>query len=267
MAMTLWVNIAKWWDIDIPVCSNMQEWVIWLDGVRLRSGVKRCSEVVCLTTMWVMWGYRNKLLFDSVKPMTGHIWDSIQVYSYFWIDSRVSKFKVSRVDWLCNPEVAINILSQHLPDIVESRLKRDERRGLKWHDVRVGAAIPDPTRNPTRTQPENKRVWVLISDPPTRQPANLLISRVGFGLRFQLNNGNMARIRFGIKVLDVLGLSCLKEDLVFVPKKEYVLVVPPRIDLHYFGLFVEFLQWVFWCKSVVATTGNQPKPPLIANYL
>ena len=110
MAMTLWVNISKWWDIDIPVCSNMQEWVIWLDGVRLRLGVKRCLEVVCLTTMWLIWGYRNKLLFDSVKPMKGHIWDSIQVYSYFWIDSRVSKFKVSWVDWLYNPVVAINIL-------------------------------------------------------------------------------------------------------------------------------------------------------------
>ena len=36
----------------------------------------------------------------------------------------------------------------------------------------VFLAIPDPTRNSTRTQPENKRVWVLISDPPTRQPVN-----------------------------------------------------------------------------------------------
>ena len=54
MVMTIWVNIAKWWDIDIPVCSNMQEWVTWIDGVRLRSGVKRCLEVICLTTMWVI---------------------------------------------------------------------------------------------------------------------------------------------------------------------------------------------------------------------
>ncbi|KAL4563498.1 hypothetical protein LXL04_027541 [Taraxacum kok-saghyz] len=66
----------------------------------------------------------------------------------------------------------------------------------------------------------------------------------GFCCRISINSDGLYR-RFGIKVLDVLGLSCSKEDLVFVPKKEYVLVVPPRIDLHYFGLFVEFLQWVF----------------------
>ena len=44
----------------------------------------------------------------------------------------------------------------------------------------------------------------------------------------------------------MFGDGCSKEDLVFVSKKEYVLVVPPRIDLHHFGLFVEFLQWVFY---------------------
>ena len=46
-------------------------------------------------------------------------------------------------------------------------MKEDRR------DVRlVGVAISDTTRLPDTTRPEDKRVWVEIFDPPTRQPAN-----------------------------------------------------------------------------------------------
>ncbi|KAL4563958.1 hypothetical protein LXL04_028007 [Taraxacum kok-saghyz] len=68
MAVDLWTKVVKWWDIDIPLCSTMREWATWMHGVRIRDGAKRCLEAVCLTTMWVIWMYRNKFLFDPVKP-------------------------------------------------------------------------------------------------------------------------------------------------------------------------------------------------------
>ena len=88
----------------------MRELATWMDGVRMRDGAKRCLEAVCLTTMWVIWMYQNKLLFDPVKPRLDQLWDSIQLQSYCWINARVSKFQVFWVDWLCNPSVVINLV-------------------------------------------------------------------------------------------------------------------------------------------------------------
>ncbi|KAL4561091.1 hypothetical protein LXL04_033253 [Taraxacum kok-saghyz] len=94
LTIAIWSKIATWWDIDIPMWSSMVEWANWIDGVRLTHGRKKCLEVVCLTTMWMQWTFRNRLLFDLSKPRKEHLWDSIQLQSYFWINARMSKFKI-----------------------------------------------------------------------------------------------------------------------------------------------------------------------------
>ncbi|KAL4584359.1 hypothetical protein LXL04_008958 [Taraxacum kok-saghyz] len=64
---------------------------------------------------------------------------------------------------------------QHLPTTKFRRKHRQFTDGLLADQENlvlgcpIGVAIRVPTRNPTRTQPENKRVWVTISDPPTRE--------------------------------------------------------------------------------------------------
>nr|GEU80058.1 RNA-directed DNA polymerase, eukaryota, reverse transcriptase zinc-binding domain protein [Tanacetum cinerariifolium] len=37
MAKDLWALVAKWWELDVPLCSNISDWYSWLDGVRLTS--------------------------------------------------------------------------------------------------------------------------------------------------------------------------------------------------------------------------------------
>ncbi|KAL4584102.1 hypothetical protein LXL04_008692 [Taraxacum kok-saghyz] len=107
LAVAIWSKIASWWNIDIPMWSSMVEWANWIDGVRLTQGRKRCLEAVCLTTMWMIWTFRNRLMFDSFKPRKEHLWDSIQLQSYFWINSRISKFKV-----LVNVEEGCSVIDE-----------------------------------------------------------------------------------------------------------------------------------------------------------
>nr|GEU94892.1 RNA-directed DNA polymerase, eukaryota [Tanacetum cinerariifolium] len=71
MAVDLWVLVARWWELDIPVTSSVSEWVAWIDSVRLPSKVRNCLDVVALTLMGSIWCFRNKLLFSFTKTCLG----------------------------------------------------------------------------------------------------------------------------------------------------------------------------------------------------
>nr|GEX75577.1 RNA-directed DNA polymerase, eukaryota, reverse transcriptase zinc-binding domain protein [Tanacetum cinerariifolium] len=69
MAVDLWVLVARWWELDIPVTSSVLEWVAWIDSARLPIKVRNCLDVVALTLMWSIWCFRNKLLFSFTKSV------------------------------------------------------------------------------------------------------------------------------------------------------------------------------------------------------
>ena len=37
MAKDLWALLAKWWELDFPVCGNVAEWHGWLDSLHVSS--------------------------------------------------------------------------------------------------------------------------------------------------------------------------------------------------------------------------------------
>ncbi|GKB51229.1 cyclin-like protein [Tanacetum coccineum] len=45
MAKDLWSLLAKWWDLDIPICANISEWYDWLDVVRVAAMARSALEV------------------------------------------------------------------------------------------------------------------------------------------------------------------------------------------------------------------------------
>nr|GFA48926.1 RNA-directed DNA polymerase, eukaryota, reverse transcriptase zinc-binding domain protein [Tanacetum cinerariifolium] len=61
MAKDLWALVAKWWELDVPLCSNISDWYSWLNGVRLTSMSGSILEVVygrltiaiCHNFMWL----------------------------------------------------------------------------------------------------------------------------------------------------------------------------------------------------------------------
>ncbi|KAL4561592.1 hypothetical protein LXL04_033762 [Taraxacum kok-saghyz] len=92
LAVDLWELLGRWWQVDIPVLSSMTEWTSWIDGVQLRSGVRRCLEAVGLVLLWSIWMFRNNMLFNQVKPIKAVLWDQVQAQSFLWISSRTPKF-------------------------------------------------------------------------------------------------------------------------------------------------------------------------------
>ncbi|GJY28723.1 chaperone protein DnaJ 49 [Tanacetum coccineum] len=44
MAKDLWSLLAKWWDLDIPICANISEWYDWLDVVSIAAMARSALE-------------------------------------------------------------------------------------------------------------------------------------------------------------------------------------------------------------------------------
>ncbi|GJY16956.1 RNA-directed DNA polymerase, eukaryota, partial [Tanacetum coccineum] len=44
MVKDLWALLARWWSLDIPICSNFLDWSSWLDSLHLSSKVKLFLE-------------------------------------------------------------------------------------------------------------------------------------------------------------------------------------------------------------------------------
>ncbi|GJV63560.1 RNA-directed DNA polymerase, eukaryota, reverse transcriptase zinc-binding domain protein [Tanacetum coccineum] len=46
MAQDLWALLAKWWELDIPLCANITEWYDWLDSSPVPSKARLVLEGV-----------------------------------------------------------------------------------------------------------------------------------------------------------------------------------------------------------------------------
>ncbi|GKA62857.1 RNA-directed DNA polymerase, eukaryota, reverse transcriptase zinc-binding domain protein [Tanacetum coccineum] len=95
LAKELWSLLAKWWDMDIPMCGNIAEWHAWLGDLHVSSKVRLAIEGVGSTLLWSIWNFRNNLIFSSTPLKKSMIWDSVVSQSFLWISSRNPKCKIS----------------------------------------------------------------------------------------------------------------------------------------------------------------------------
>ncbi|GJQ89789.1 RNA-directed DNA polymerase, eukaryota, reverse transcriptase zinc-binding domain protein [Tanacetum coccineum] len=97
MAQDLWALLAKWWELNIPLCANILEWYDWLDDSPIPSKARLILEGVGGTLLWTIWNYRNCLMFSSSHSKKSDLWDFIASQSFLWISSRNPKFRCSWV--------------------------------------------------------------------------------------------------------------------------------------------------------------------------
>ncbi|GKB85744.1 RNA-directed DNA polymerase, eukaryota, reverse transcriptase zinc-binding domain protein, partial [Tanacetum coccineum] len=82
LAKVLWDLLAKWWELDIPVCANISEWYVWLDSLHVPSKVLSFLEGVGGTFLWSIWSFHNRLVFSSSPHKKALLWDSIVSQSF-----------------------------------------------------------------------------------------------------------------------------------------------------------------------------------------
>ncbi|GJW73239.1 retrovirus-related pol polyprotein from transposon TNT 1-94 [Tanacetum coccineum] len=78
LARTLWRKIARWWEIDIPDFSCYEEWIAWFKTTRFSKAQKEMLEGVFYVMWWMIWKFRNQVLFGSSHPRMELLFDDIE---------------------------------------------------------------------------------------------------------------------------------------------------------------------------------------------
>nr|GEV72708.1 RNA-directed DNA polymerase, eukaryota [Tanacetum cinerariifolium] len=68
MVQNILNRVTRWWDLPAHSWSSFEDWQNWLSSIRMSSKLKSLLEGVFYVTWWVVWRFRNRLIFDEVAP-------------------------------------------------------------------------------------------------------------------------------------------------------------------------------------------------------
>ena len=102
MAKQLMRKVTTWWNVDFVDVSSYEEWRSWVVSIRLPNKLKGMLEGVYYGLWWLIWNFRNKILFDRKIPKKAIILDNLISLSFNWCKFRC-KASLKWVDWLKNP--------------------------------------------------------------------------------------------------------------------------------------------------------------------
>ncbi|GJV39382.1 serine/threonine-protein kinase ATR, partial [Tanacetum coccineum] len=95
-ARQLMCYVARWWDLVVPDLNSYIVWLGWFNNICLSRSIKDILKGVCYVMWWVMWRYRNQILFGTNPPRLDLLFDEIVRLSYTWCSNRCN-FKF---DWV-----------------------------------------------------------------------------------------------------------------------------------------------------------------------
>ena len=107
MANSTWVAIGVWIEL-LPVgVQSVVGLFSWLDSLNFNSRKKNLIEAVFFTTIWMLWRFRNDMVFGNKKVRKDRIVESVKEFSFIWVSNRNKKYVSSWVDWLKNPSLLL----------------------------------------------------------------------------------------------------------------------------------------------------------------
>ncbi|GKD78745.1 hypothetical protein Tco_1341366, partial [Tanacetum coccineum] len=84
LATQLGCKISLWWNLPYADIVSYPEWLSWIGSLRISLKSKIILEGVFYVMWWLLWNYRNMLLFDARKPSKAKIFDDIVSKSFYW---------------------------------------------------------------------------------------------------------------------------------------------------------------------------------------
>ncbi|KAL4563807.1 hypothetical protein LXL04_027853 [Taraxacum kok-saghyz] len=106
----IWHRIAMWWGVTVPMHMSISALIGWVDEVALSLYSKQSFDTVIIVTVWMICCFRNKLLFSAPKLRKEDLFDEICLLSYFCINNRHRKCKMSWDRRSRAPSLAFNIM-------------------------------------------------------------------------------------------------------------------------------------------------------------
>ncbi|GJR96082.1 RNA-directed DNA polymerase, eukaryota [Tanacetum coccineum] len=68
MARHLWMILMHWWELGDIDLASYGDWLLWLNSSRISKRLKEILEGVCYVKWWLIWRFRNWLLFGATNP-------------------------------------------------------------------------------------------------------------------------------------------------------------------------------------------------------
>ncbi|GJY25614.1 RNA-directed DNA polymerase, eukaryota, reverse transcriptase zinc-binding domain protein, partial [Tanacetum coccineum] len=84
LASQIWDRIFRWLDMAQSVFLSIADIMDWIISIRCSLKRKKVLEAIILTSMWVIWKYRNNTFFGLVKMKRSSIFDVIVSNAFEW---------------------------------------------------------------------------------------------------------------------------------------------------------------------------------------
>nr|GEV79306.1 RNA-directed DNA polymerase, eukaryota [Tanacetum cinerariifolium] len=96
----------RWhWSLDSSDPQDLlsyDDWLLWFKSLRMTKRLKDVFEGVCYISWWLIWKFRNQILFGSHIPQAATLFDEIVRLSFLWCLNRCN-FKFDWNVWMKNP--------------------------------------------------------------------------------------------------------------------------------------------------------------------
>ncbi|GKA41844.1 hypothetical protein Tco_0734504 [Tanacetum coccineum] len=75
-------NFMRWWELKDIDLASYDDWLLWLNSSRLFKQLKEILEGVCYVKWWLIWRFRNQLLFGATNPRKEILFDDLVQISF-----------------------------------------------------------------------------------------------------------------------------------------------------------------------------------------
>nr|GEX08149.1 hypothetical protein [Tanacetum cinerariifolium] len=82
---------ARWWKVSIENFDCYDEWLEWIDSIRMSKKTKIMMKAVFYTSWWMIWWFRNSKIFKEKAPKKTCFFDELQSKSFMWCRFRGNK--------------------------------------------------------------------------------------------------------------------------------------------------------------------------------
>nr|GEY68408.1 RNA-directed DNA polymerase, eukaryota [Tanacetum cinerariifolium] len=103
LARQLMRKVTRWWEVEFHNFHSYGDWLLLFKNLRFPKVFKDVFEGVCYVMWWVIWNYRNQVLFGNIIPRIDLFFDEISRLSYSWASSRCKSLSIDWNVWIKNP--------------------------------------------------------------------------------------------------------------------------------------------------------------------
>ncbi|GJZ50175.1 RNA-directed DNA polymerase, eukaryota [Tanacetum coccineum] len=96
MVRKVWRRLLTWWELDVSSFHSYNEWISWLSSIRLPKLLKVFLEGSCYVMWWLVWKFRNRLLFSDPTSKPDSLFDDVVQMSFLWMNSRGSDMQAHK---------------------------------------------------------------------------------------------------------------------------------------------------------------------------